>query len=106
MAKYLFSANYTAAGLPGLLKEGGTGRKKAIEAAVASAGGKLEAIYWAFGKHDVYVIVDLPDNAAAAALSLRITSAGGATVSTTVLMTAEEVDAAVAKSPSYRPPGG
>jgi uncharacterized protein with GYD domain len=106
MAKYMFSANYTQSGLQGLLREGGSGRAKAVEAAAASAGGKLEAIYWAFGKHDAIVIADLPDNAAAAALSLAIAATGTVTLSTTVLMTAAEVDAAVQRHPSYRPPGG
>jgi uncharacterized protein with GYD domain len=106
MAKYMFTANYTHAGLQGLLKEGGTGRTKAVEAAAASVGGKVEAIYWAFGAYDVIVLVDLPDNAAASALSLNITAAGGASVSTTVLLTAAEVDAATKMHPSYRAPGG
>jgi len=49
--------------------------------------------------------VDLPDNVTAAGLSL-ITNAGGAvTVSVTVLLTPEEMDAAAQLSPDYRPPG-
>jgi len=47
----------------------------------------------------------MPDNAAATAVSLTAGAAGSATVKVTVLLTAEEVDAAVKKSPSYRPPG-
>jgi uncharacterized protein with GYD domain len=72
---------------------------------VKSQGGTLEAFYYAFGETDVYVIVELPDNASAAALALTVNSSGSAAVKTTVLITPEEVDQAVKKTPSYRPPG-
>jgi hypothetical protein len=39
-------------------------------------------------------------------MSLLINSTGAVAISLTPLMTPEDVDAAVAKSPSYRPPGG
>ena len=54
---------------------------------------------------DAFVIVDLPDNAAAAAMALTVNASGAAVTKTTVLMTPEEVDGAVKKSPSYRAPG-
>ncbi len=52
-----------------------------------------------------YVIVDLPDNEAVAALALTVNAAGGATVKTTVLLTPEQVDEAAKRSVDYRPPG-
>jgi uncharacterized protein with GYD domain len=105
MPKYLFQANYVGEGVKGLLKEGGSSRRAAVEKAAQSLGGKLEAFYYAFGDTDAYVIVDLPDNATASALALTVNSSGATVVKTTVLMTPEEVDAAVKKSPSYRAPG-
>ena len=105
MPKYLFQANYVGEGVKGLLKEGGSSRRAAVEKAAQSLGGKLEAFYYAFGDTDAYVIVDLPDNATATALALTVNSSGVTVVKTTVLMTPEEVDAAVKKSPSYRAPG-
>jgi uncharacterized protein with GYD domain len=105
MAKYLFEAKYTAKGLEGLLKEGGSKRREAVEKAVKGLGGKLEAFYYAFGDADVVGIGDLPDNVSASAFSLLITAAGGATVKTTVLITPEEVDKAAKKTMDYRPPG-
>ena len=105
MAKYLIQASYTAPGAKGLIKEGASGRKKAIERAVKSVGGKIEAIYWAFGEHDTFLIMDLPDNTAAAALSLAVASSGAVRISTTPLMTVQEVDAACKKAVKYRPPG-
>ena len=105
MAKYLIQGSYAAQGAKGLLKEGASGRKKAIEQAIKSVGGKIEAIYWAFGEHDTVLIVDLPDNTAAAALSLAIASSGAVRISTTPLMTVQEVDAACKQAVKYRPPG-
>jgi hypothetical protein len=53
----------------------------------------------------VFIIGDLPDNAAAAALAIRVNAAGVTTCRTTVLLTPQEVDAAVKKTGVYRPPG-
>ena len=65
----------------------------------------MEAIYFAFGDTDIYVIVDMPDHASVTAVSLVVNASGTATVKTTVLMTPEEVDEAVKKTPHYRSPG-
>jgi uncharacterized protein with GYD domain len=102
---YLFRAAYTQDGLAGLLKEGAKSRVKALTATVESVGGKLEAMYWSFGDEDVIVLAELPDNSAAAALSTRVAASGVGGVSTTVLLTAAEVDKARKLKPSYRPPG-
>ena len=75
MPKFLIDASYTAEGLNGLLKDGGTGRRAAVEAAVKSLGGKLETMYFAFGKHDTVTIIDVPDNVSAAALALAVSVA-------------------------------
>lgn len=106
MPKYMLQGSYTAQGVKGLLKDGGTGRRKAVEGLVASAGGKLESIYYAFGGDDVFVIVDLPDAESAAAISLAVAAAGAVNIRTTVLLTPEQMDAAAKKTVSYRPPGG
>jgi uncharacterized protein with GYD domain len=105
MPKYLFQANYVGEGVKGLLKEGGSSRRAAIEKAAQSLGGKVEALYYAFGETDVYVFIDFPYNAAAAAMALTVNASGGAVTKTTVLMTPEELDMAVKKTPSYRAPG-
>ena len=73
MAKYLILASYTAEGAKGVLKDGGTKRRQAAEAAIKSAGGKLEEFYFAFGESDAIVIVDAPDHATIASASLAIT---------------------------------
>lgn len=105
MAKILYHGSYSVEGVKGLVRDGGTGRRKAVEELVASAGGKLEALYWAFGGEDVYLIADVPDNATAAAVSIAVGATGAIDLKTVVLLTAEEVDEATRKSLSYRPPG-
>ncbi len=105
MPKYLIKANYVGEGIKGLLKEGGSSRAATVKKAFESMGGTMEAFYYAFGDTDVYVIGDLPDNATASAFALTVSSTGGVTCTTTVLMTPQEVDEATKKTPSYRPPG-
>lgn len=104
MAKYLLKVNYTLDGVKGVVAKGGSARKSTAQAAAKSVGGKVDAFYFAFGGTDVYVIADLPDNEAAAALALTVTSAGGAAVETTVLLTPDEIDNATSKTVKYTPP--
>ncbi len=105
MPKYLFHGNYTIDGLKGVLKEGGTGRSIAVAKLAQSLGGTLESFHFAFGGDDYFIIVNLPDNNAATAVSLIVSASGAVANKVTVLMTPEEVDEAVKKHPSYRPPG-
>jgi uncharacterized protein with GYD domain len=105
MAKFLFEANYTPEGAKGIIKDGGSARRAAIEKAVTGLGGRLEAFYFAFGGVDAFVIVDLPDNVTAAAMGLAVGQSGLASTKTVVLLTPEDVDAATKKSVTYRGPG-
>lgn len=105
MPKYLIEANYLSEGINGLLKEGGTRRRAAVDDLFKSLGGTVEAFYFAFGDEDVFIIGDLPDNVTAAALAIRVNAAGVTTCRTTVLLTPQEVDEAVKKTGTYRPPG-
>lgn len=106
MAKYLFRTNYTQAGVAGLIKEGGAGRREALRQTVEGLGGSLEGFYYAFGDDDLLLITDLPDDEAAAAFSMFVSAAGALTVSCTVLMTPETIDGAISKNVAYRKPGG
>ena len=76
MPKYLFEAKYTAEGAQGLAREGGTARRDAVTKLVESLGGKVETWYYAFGDADIYAIADLPDSAAAVALTLAVNQSG------------------------------
>jgi uncharacterized protein with GYD domain len=105
MAKYLIVASYPAEGTKGVLDKGGSARRTAIETMAAGVGGHVESFYFAFGEDDVYTILDLPDNTAAAAVALRVNAAGRARVRTVVLLTPEEIDAAAQQQVDYAPPG-
>jgi uncharacterized protein with GYD domain len=105
MPRYLWKISYTTAGAKGLLSEGGTSRRNAITAMVESVGGHVEVCYYAFGTTDLYVIGEVPDEVAAASLSLRTAVAGAARSQTVVLLTAEQLDEAARREVSYRPPG-
>src|SRR5438094_6380057 len=72
MGKYLVIASYTPDGAQGLLKDGGSARRKAIKSLATSVGGKLESFYFAFGSDDAFVTLDIPDAASAAALGLAV----------------------------------
>ena len=106
MPKYLLEVRYTLDGVRGVVAKGGSARKAAAAAAAKSLGGKVDAFYFAFGGTDVYSIVDLPDNEAAAAFALTISAGGGATVNTKVLLGADEIDDATGKTVKYTPPKG
>jgi uncharacterized protein with GYD domain len=102
MPKYLVQGNYTADGVKGLRTDKAAGRVEMLKHAVEHLGGKLEAFYWTFGEHDAVAIIDAPDNVKAAALSMAAASSGHLRLSTTPLMTAQEVDQALAEEVSYR----
>ena len=105
MPKFLVKGSYNPDGAKGLVKEGGTGRRAAIQSLMESLGGKVEAFYYAYGEHDVYLICDFPDQATGLALSLAVNAAGAVRVATVPLITPEEMDVACKKSVAYRPPG-
>jgi uncharacterized protein with GYD domain len=105
MPKFLVKASYTSEGSKGLLKEGGTSRRNNLQKMIQGMGGTMEAFYYAYGEHDVYVICDFPDAASGIALSLAVNSSGAVRVSTVPLIAAEDIDAATKKVPAYRAPG-
>src|SRR6478672_5075435 len=104
MAKFLVKA-YTAEGAKGVQDTGGTSRRDAVAKMAEGLGGSLESFYFAFGKTDAYVVLDLPDNRSAAAASIAVNASGGATSEVIVLLTPDDIDAAANMSVGYRPPG-
>jgi uncharacterized protein with GYD domain len=106
MPKFLIEASLTTEGVKGIQSEGGTARRDAVARAMESVGGRLESFYFAFGESDAFIVVDVPDAATAAALSLAVNASGTSRTRTTPLLTCEEMDAAAKKGIDYRPPGG
>ena len=105
MGRYLFQGTYSHEGAAGLLREGGTKRRTAVEALVKSLGGRLEAFFYGFGDTDLFIIAELPDHVAAASASLIVVASGAGSWRTTVLLTADEMDGVLRTSAAYRPPG-
>ncbi len=88
-------------------------RSDAIEPLLESLGGRLIAVYYAFGDYDGVVIFEAPDGTtAAAAVIAAILPGHVASVKTTRLLTVDEMQAAlgkikiVAEKTSYDRPGG
>ena len=107
MPRYLVQASHSLEGMTALVANP-MDRSEAIRRVVENLGGVLESFHYSFGEYDVVGIVEMPDNAAMAALSMAI-SAGGAVkaLKTTPLLSVSEAMEAMAKagSSAYRPPG-
>ena len=105
MGKYLFRGSFSAEALRGIVKDGAASRPKAVEALAESVGGSMDSYYFAFGDDSYFVVVDLPNDEAAAACALTVSASGAVSNSTIKLLTPEQVDAAIKLSPKYRAPG-
>ncbi len=105
MAKYLAKASYTAEGTRGILKDGGSARVAAVTKAVKKLGGKMETFYFAYGTADAIVIVDMPDDTSALALSLAVNASGAVTLEMVPLISAKQMDEAAKLTVGYRAPG-
>ena len=105
MPHYMFRASYSQAGLQGVLKEGAAPRIAVVGGLCTSLGGRLEVAYWAFGSDDFIAIVELPDDVAAASAAMTVGASGVGSVTTTVLLSADQVDEARGRRAAYRAPG-
>jgi uncharacterized protein with GYD domain len=90
VAHYLLQISYAPETWAALVRNP-QDRAEVVRGAVENLGGKIERIWLAFGEEDVVGIFDMPDNVAAAAISMAF-SAGGAckSVKTTPLLSIEE----------------
>jgi uncharacterized protein with GYD domain len=106
MPKYLVQAQITKDGIHNVLsKAKGTGLRAAVTRFTESAGGKLDAFFFAFGPFDAVAISDLPDNVSAVAISVAASGAGIVHLTMTPLLTPDEMDRAVEKSATLAVPG-
>ena len=87
------------------MKDKASGRKAAVAAAVKSVKGKMDCLYFGVNGADIVMIVDAPDHAAVASLSVTAMASGAADMVVTPLLTVDELDAALAVVPKYRAPG-
>ena len=107
MAYYMCQVSYSREAINTLMKKPHD-RTEVVRTATEKLGGKLLGFWYAFGQYDAVLIVEMPDNASAAALPLAAAASGAITASrTTVLLTPTEGIAAMKKASKsgYRPPG-
>jgi len=83
-------------------------RRETLGPIIESLGGKLLGYWYAFGDVDGYTLFEAPDDVAAASLLVNVGATGALSVSTTKLLTVEEMVDALSRagSVSYTPPGG
>ena len=110
MPKFLFLGSYTSDAWSRMVATPPDRPAAASELAEA-LGGHAECFYYAFGEFDIVTIMELPDDAAAAALSLAVTSSGRVkSLRTHRLISAEEAPAMFSKAQAavavYKVPGG
>ena len=105
MATYMVQFKYTEEGMRGLLKEGGSKRKEAVQQLADALGGELVAYYFAFGEYDGLAIVKGSGNIEMVASNLIVANTGTVSTKTTVLLTPEELDQAVQISAPFRAAG-
>lgn len=109
MAHYLVRWQFTTASAKAMMGKP-QDRTETARAIVKSFGGTLHSYYFSFGEYDGVGICEFPDNTAAAAFSMAVTSTGGfSRFETTPLLTGEEAEAAMkrahdANTSAYRPP--
>ncbi|MEX0682689.1 MAG: GYD domain-containing protein [Dehalococcoidia bacterium] len=106
MPAYMYRVGYTSDSWAEQIKKP-TDRQKSLTPIVRGLGGRILSFYYAFGKDDVILIAQMPDNKAAAGLAIAA-AAGGAVshITTTPLMTVAEAMGAMrqGKRARYTPP--
>jgi uncharacterized protein with GYD domain len=82
-------------------------RRETLRPVFDAAGGKLHGLWYAFGDCDGYVLAEMPDAGTAAGTLARVAASGAGSVSTTVLVSVDEMLEALRRGTGagYRPPG-
>ena len=105
MPSYLVQVAYSVDALAAMIKKP-QNRTEVVRKAIEKLGGSLSGIWFSFGDYDVVALLEMPDNASAAAFALAI-GAGGAckSVKTTPLLGVEDGMTAMKKAggSGYKP---
>jgi uncharacterized protein with GYD domain len=108
MARFITFFSYTAESAKAMI-ERPSDRSAAVKALVESMGGTQEAFYWMQGKHDGFLISNLPDGVAAAAVVAAVSATGAVGgLETHQIFDQDEqasiVQQAATASKAYKPP--
>ncbi len=74
-----------------------TQRAEQVTQMVAQLGGRMEALYWTQGRHDLVGVMEAPDEETAAAVGLRVGMQGAVRTETLRAFDAEEMGRILAK---------
>jgi uncharacterized protein with GYD domain len=106
MPFFLIRAAYSSSGVASIVQHP-QHREEVLRKSCAALGGKMHHFFFSFGEYDAMVLAELPDNKAAAALSLSADASGAIrAINTTVLLTVDEAMEAMKKAQTdeYKPP--
>jgi len=108
MPRFITFFSYTAEAGKAMI-ERPSDRSAAAKALVESLGGTQEAFYWMQGKHDGFLITNLPDGVAAAALAAAVGATGAVVGLETHQIYDHDEQAAIVKAAAiagkaYKPP--
>ena len=102
MPNYLFQWKYKDPAIKAMM-ETPQDRPAELRKAVEAFGGRMHQFFFAFGEFDGVSIVEFPNNESCAACAVTLIGAGGpATLRTTVLLTANEGQAAMLRASSVK----
>lgn len=101
----VFLACYAPHAVKGLI--GGSDREAAVNALLASVGGKLESLMFTRGEYDIAAIAELPDQSTSVGLTMAIQASGAFTKMTVLdeLDMAPVIAAAQKAAKVYEPAG-
>jgi uncharacterized protein with GYD domain len=105
MPNFLIQVAYSREGWEALVRNP-QNRIEAVRPSIEKFGGKIEHAWFAFGEHDVLLVVDMPNNVNAAAVAMAFAGGGACkTVHTTPLLSVEEAVQAMKKASEsgYKP---
>ena len=105
MPGYLLQVAYSAEALAGLIADP-QNRADVVRTSIENLGGNVVGSWMSFGEYDLVVVIEMPNNVAAAASALAVAGGGSVkTVKTTPLLSLEEGVAALKKASTsgYKP---
>lgn len=98
MPLYMAQGAYTSEAWAALVKNP-QNREEVLRGLIEKLGGRLVSFYYAFGKHDVIFIAEMPDETAISAAVLSAISAGHLkAIETTTLLTTQQTMEAMRKA--------
>jgi len=108
MPYYMLHGRYSSSAIKAMVSNP-QDREASAKKLAESLGAKLHSFFFTFGQDDFVAIIEAPDDATAAALSMTVGASGGFSGgATTKLMTAKEamsaMTAAGKAAKSYKPP--